>query len=490
MNWIAKSAGRATSMPADVMLLASLVLFMARVPLLFVRKFDQDEFEHIHAAWNIFRGQVMYVDFFEHHPPLIHYLLQLPLYMTGESLSTLFVSRMLMLPFVAGIFGLTYLIARSVCGSLVGALSVLLLSTMIMFWEKSLEVRPDVPMTFFWLLALHTLVASRHRGELAAYIRSGMCLALSMLFLPKCIFGYFALVIGICVLGRFKSQWPWRQLVMFHLGILIPTVVFVIWMLVRGSLYDFWCTTILLNAQMGADLRYPILVKYLTQSLIQNQLFWVAMIPGVLLLIGSRNVSADQKTILVFSLCGLLVGLWFNPAPNRQYYLLFIPIVSIGTSFFGVVVLAAVFRWRRIAGVLLGVLVVLFMLLPLRHLKDQYADRNTVQLEVIRYVLERTGPADAIFDCWTGLYLFRPNASYYHFLNWDLIEVLDNQALRDVLLEDLADESCRVVIRDRHHQFLHPDVRRVIAERFVPSPEFKYILFRDGDFDLNHDGRP
>ena len=66
-------------MPADVMLLASLVLFMARVPLLFVRKFDQDEFEHIHAAWNIFRGQVMYVDFFEHHPPLIHYLLQLPL---------------------------------------------------------------------------------------------------------------------------------------------------------------------------------------------------------------------------------------------------------------------------------------------------------------------------------------------------------------------------------------------------------------------------
>ena len=102
----------------------------------------------------------------------------------------------------------------------------------------------------------------------------------------------------------------------------------------------------------------------------------------------------------------------------------------------------------------------------------------------------RTGPADAVFDCWTGLYLFRPNASYYHFLNWDLIEVLDNQALRDVLLEDLADESCRVVIRDRHHQFLHPDVRRVIAERFVPSPEFKYILFRDGDFDLNHDGRP
>ena len=36
--------------------------------------FDLDEFEHLHASWLVSIGKIPYVDFFEHHNPLMWYI--------------------------------------------------------------------------------------------------------------------------------------------------------------------------------------------------------------------------------------------------------------------------------------------------------------------------------------------------------------------------------------------------------------------------------
>ena len=33
-----------------------------------------DDVEHIHSAWLVFQGKIPYVDFFQHHNPLIWYI--------------------------------------------------------------------------------------------------------------------------------------------------------------------------------------------------------------------------------------------------------------------------------------------------------------------------------------------------------------------------------------------------------------------------------
>ncbi|MGK7885772.1 MAG: hypothetical protein AB4057_14240 [Crocosphaera sp.] len=43
--------------------------------LLPVRKFDIDEFEHLHAAWYVHKGFILYKDFFEHHTPGLYFFL-------------------------------------------------------------------------------------------------------------------------------------------------------------------------------------------------------------------------------------------------------------------------------------------------------------------------------------------------------------------------------------------------------------------------------
>ena len=37
--------------------------------------YEADEMEHLHGAWNVGQGLLPYRDFFEHHPPLLYYLL-------------------------------------------------------------------------------------------------------------------------------------------------------------------------------------------------------------------------------------------------------------------------------------------------------------------------------------------------------------------------------------------------------------------------------
>jgi len=77
-------------------------LFGFRVFLSVEHRFDPDEFEHIHAAWCIKQGQIIYKDFFEHHPPLFYFTI-LPLLHLHEGITGLTLCRIAMLPFAFSI---------------------------------------------------------------------------------------------------------------------------------------------------------------------------------------------------------------------------------------------------------------------------------------------------------------------------------------------------------------------------------------------------
>jgi 4-amino-4-deoxy-L-arabinose transferase-like glycosyltransferase len=143
----------------SLLLLAIIVvLAVYRVTILSVqRSFDTDEFEHIQDAWLISQGFSIYRDFFEHHPPLL-YLFLAPLFAFFDESEALFIARMSMVPFAVGILAMTYLIAAKIRGRLAGVIACALLSTLVVFQQKSIEIRPDVPAVFFSscvLLQLH-----------------------------------------------------------------------------------------------------------------------------------------------------------------------------------------------------------------------------------------------------------------------------------------------------------------------------------------------
>lgn len=126
-----------------ILWLAVVLLLAARCHLLWVRIYDPDELEHIHAGYCVARGQVPYRDFFEHHGPLTYWLGSILVWIDDSPPTALHVHRLASL-------GLTFVcvvgvwrLGRTVYGRRSAVWAVLALLTLPSFVEKHVEWRPD-----------------------------------------------------------------------------------------------------------------------------------------------------------------------------------------------------------------------------------------------------------------------------------------------------------------------------------------------------------
>ena len=106
------------------------------------RYYDTDELEHLHAAGLVANGAVPYRDFFEHHGPLLWYVLgDVERHPDPETKAAL--GRKWMTVFWAAILAAVALMRRG--EETRGALAAAWLSMLGTFAWKTLEIRPDVP---------------------------------------------------------------------------------------------------------------------------------------------------------------------------------------------------------------------------------------------------------------------------------------------------------------------------------------------------------
>lgn len=151
-----------------------------------VERFNIDELEHIHTGWKIVQGYEIYVDFFQHHHPFLDYLLVPIIRIFGETTTTMFASRYLMLLMLAGILTVTYFLALRICKSAeIGIISLILTLTVVSFFKSSIQIRPDVPQALTGLLSIYFLYVFYDKKTLISLVASAVFLAVSFLFLQK-----------------------------------------------------------------------------------------------------------------------------------------------------------------------------------------------------------------------------------------------------------------------------------------------------------------
>jgi hypothetical protein len=167
------------------------------------RGVDPDEWEHLHAACCVFRGETPYRDFFEHHAPAIYYLLQPILHATGCEPPALAWSRSLMWLFSMATLAVTAALAYRTSGKTAAAVAPALLCCTTVFFGKSIEVRPDAPASFLLVLAAYGLIAlPSRRSAWAASAWSlaiGCVLGLAVLFTQKSIVPAAAMIVAQAV---------------------------------------------------------------------------------------------------------------------------------------------------------------------------------------------------------------------------------------------------------------------------------------------------
>jgi 4-amino-4-deoxy-L-arabinose transferase-like glycosyltransferase len=445
------------------------LLILLRIELAITHRFDVDEFEHVHSAWSMTQGLALYKDFFEHHPPLFYFTIS-PLLHAFEGREALVALRLFMLPMALGILALVYALASRLRNPQAGVWAVFILSTTTLFVQKSIEIRPDVPALLLLLAAIYLLVS--RPGSVSAFAASGMAAACSLAYTPKTVFAIAGLL-AACALIHRNDERRLQLGLAFAGGFAVPFV----------CLWGYFLSTGAVSEALFYNLRFNSLVSYRYQwsnfsssflgSLSTNAAFWclalVALGRGLL----ARTAPDDQPGERAIRWCavGAMLGILALQVPMRQYLMV---IVSLLCVLLAVAVsdLAEHLRERqgaRFAGQILTVLAVVLLVPGSLGLAAERRVSNHEQFAKLEYVWQNTKEDEAVFDCWTGLYVFRPHAFFYHFLGPDIrptLDRIDRSILRRDLIKALRETEPRVAFADSDCKQLPQEVRLYIQNHY------------------------
>ncbi len=466
-----------------VILLFILAAFFLRIPILKVRYFDPDEFQHLHGARQIYRGQIPYRDYFEHHTPFLHFILTGFYPIFGEEIRILFAARALMLVFTAAILYLTYVLARTLYGTDAGLFAALFLSYVIMFLEKTIEVRPDVPALIFWMASLIFMVKGVQRvsspeqppAEAQSntrfplpnlhFVLSGLIIGIAIMFTQKTLFAFGCLLIVLAwmLLDR-RVRTPWRRklkLAGIFLGsMMVPIILTCLFFYANGGLWEFINCNLIMNSRWRVRFRPH---DYIMQLLSQNSFFSSIGVFG--LFVGTFRMRKKEEIVkgsAVPVLCtyGLIVSLFIIPVPYRQFYLLLLPLLAMYCG-------SILTRVRRTYLALsIAIIIIIY---PSVQTVGQLSQKNDGQLANVKYIMNTTTEEDTVLDGWSGFGFLRSHAYYYFFLHSEMRAMLSEKEKSDDLINSLEEKRTKVVIYDSSVKALPKKVQEYISARYKPS---------------------
>ncbi len=420
-------------------------VLLSWIPVILRRHFDPDEFEHAHAAWCVSKGMLPYQDFFEHHTPWYYYVLspfarafRVAASVDGATHFLVFGRGMSMALAGLSVF-LLYRMGRLGQHGRAGVLAGVFLITQPVFFQKAVEIRPDLLALPLFLWGIYLLLRVLARESATALAGAGPCfvggasLGAAIMCTQKMLFVLPGLLAGLAVwslVGHGGAPKPRVHVritlsLAFLAGVVIPGLSTWAALAAYGAGDSFFTNNFLLNAQWK-----PVETDQ-ARKLVVNS--W----PILALALVGGGVSAwhfvrsgwrrHGDAILLLTLIGLLLGLLVIPSAHAQYYLMPVPLICLFAAR-GLLFLAdGLPRYARRPLLILAM--VPLSLLPARAAQHVLDSQNDGQLARLRYVYARTRPDDVVMDGWQGMGVFRPHAFRYFFLHPETRAMLPRREL-------------------------------------------------------------
>jgi hypothetical protein len=373
------------------------------------RRFDHDEFEHIHSAWYIARGAVPYRDFFQHHNPLFWYLTAPLTILMGESTGILIFLRIAMfLMAVCTALVAAVTAVRISSKPIAGLYCYILLLSCNMFAEKVVEIRPDVPMVMMGMLSVYFFMQFLDTSSIKDIIFSGVCAAISFLFLQKAIFlcatlSLFMLIMAVRRKASLKAGLSF--FICLGTSFILPFLFFAC----QGALHDYFLNGYLLNLSNSYSFA---LWESLQPYLFVDTGFWILGLAGICS--GLYSFKRERKFGCIALLCILFfLSILTVPTPWKQYFMQALVMFSIA----GACVLAHLTIKMKIQAIkALGFLILAIIVYrPMRELLEYRTSSPKAQIEMIKYATSITNSNDFVYDGDIQFNLFRKDLHYFWF---------------------------------------------------------------------------
>jgi Dolichyl-phosphate-mannose-protein mannosyltransferase len=485
--------------PDPVAIAAGIVVAVAaglRAGRLCARAINPDEFEHLHSAWSLVHGLWPYRDYYEHHTPWLWLALAPFLALVNvdndpdRAVMFILTARGAMWILGSVAIALTFRLAQVGAGTATGWLAAALLSVTLVFVEKTIEIRPDVPAVVCllgsWALTAGALRRARvDRGTGWRLFAGGVLLGGAVLFTQKALFSLPATAVVLLwwVLDRRETGTPRARasgVAVFGAGVIVPVAITLAVFAAHTGIAAF------VEFNLQRNVRWVVrfsplgsLQRIFAENGVLVCLSVVGWVRAARRLRAADALSRGDAA-LVLQTIALLVGAFAIPVPHLQYFLMLLPITAIlAAQALQEGAEALAFRLHRLArpaigrasAAILGLAAVTVppMVGTAGGLHPRYPALQD-QLGRMRLVYALTRPGDTVMDGFTGAGVFRPHAYYYFFLHNQIRALLTGPEMDDLrrALRD-GEIAPEVILFDLDLRRLSPDFAAFVEENYEPA---------------------
>lgn len=437
-----------------------------------------DEFQYGHAAWLVSQGQTPFVDFFDHHFPLIYQLFAPIFLLEGGAVDYLEYMRLAMWPFIILCTFAFFLIRRSEKDDSA------LWATLFMFscWplmSRMTEFRPDTLAYVFVMLSLATLYSSltpRIKGTI-----SGFLLTLGVWSSQKVmVYGLpFVISFLIDLLHHFRKQ---EQFMLgnpyfFALGSILAMMTFPLLLFVNDGVithWFYWC------------IQWPMEHEKMTSGFpwqkfflpVLSHYFW--LIPSfyfgirVLLkgLLTERTFLYHPNLLLLSILPLTFISYAMQKAPYAYSLIPFLSTMclfaGIGTVYLGQFLAKLPFSHRLnifIKSLLIFILLALVIGQGLSFRKLA-AKNNTYQKQMLQLSEQIMNTSDCVYDN-SASTLIHPAVHFYYFTNYYIRKSKAHQ-LTEEIPAAIQEKGCTFYFHDGRFSQLPKSLQQYVKKHFWP----------------------
>lgn len=440
---------------------------------------DPDESQHLHAAWLVAQGRVPYVDFWEHHMPLVYYLLAPLTRRFVDSPDVYFAGRVVMVAVTGAALMLLYLVARRV-GSRDGALAVALFCVQPSLIQYTTQVRPDVPALFTWLAALLALIRWRETGRARWIWSTGLLLGVTAAFSPKAAYEIVGVTIFIgmaAACGRVPRRSTLTALLRLTAGSAAPVVLLCGWVWATGgdrAIRGFVRSVVIDNVAFpDSSKRLPFGVEGVALVLLAGAGVFIV---GRRLRLRAITDPVHGPLLVPALVISILLLLPTTPAVYEYTWL---PVTLAATIYaaIGVRVLITIRRERFWWSTLLVLVAIGAFVYPaMAATAAALRNRNAAALRDMQRELTYACPNDAVFDG-TGLYVFRRSASRYAALVVGVRRRIGfGQIPVTSVIAELRSARAPVGLWDRRLRIIGGPIAAFAARYYVRQPDGLLLL--------------
>jgi len=379
----------------------------------FFEGLDPDEFQHVHLAWEVAQGKVLYQGFFDNHGPLFTLVNSVGFSLLGlePGASAFSWLRLLSLAYMCAIGVLLFQIGKSFTGDRrLALIGVAVFATLEIVLDKGLEIRPDTLQNLLWVGAFALLVRDPQARSVRTQGSAGMLLGLAIACNTKAGICLVAVMLFFCseLLVSTSRRRLLRSYLSFALGVATVFTSIAIGFAAWGAVYELGRYTLVFPFHMlvnhGEEGYF--LGDQLRHYLFEQGLFSGLALTGTFLLMREvwRDRTDSRRRLLL--IVPLTVSLAIFTGTYDQTMLMCLPLAALLAAYPLVRLFTRFPRWPARL-LMIAVVFVPQSELQIRHARSS-SDLRQSQDQLTEKMLQLTTRDEAVGFLWSdcGGYAF------------------------------------------------------------------------------------